>query len=67
MTDLTTPSRGLGRRGFLTAVGGGLGAFAVAGCTNSDLDDPVSGAPRMPARGLRARPARERPNHRRSR
>ena len=51
MTDLTTPFHGLGRRGFLTAVGGGLGALAVAGCTNSELDDPVSGAPRDASTG----------------
>ncbi len=35
---------GLDRRGFLTAVGGGLAALAVAGCTNSALDDPAAGS-----------------------
>lgn len=33
---------GLGRRGFLTAMGG-LAALAVSGCTNSALDDPATG------------------------
>lgn len=32
------------RRGFLTAVGGGLAAMAVAGCTNSELDQPAAGS-----------------------
>lgn len=33
------------RRGFLTVVGGGLAAMAVAGCTNSDNDPKPSTAP----------------------
>ena len=32
------------RRGFLTAVGGGLAVMAVAGCTNSD-NDPATATP----------------------
>jgi iron complex transport system substrate-binding protein len=31
----------LDRRGFLAVIGGGLAALAVAGCTNSALDDPA--------------------------
>jgi iron complex transport system substrate-binding protein len=34
-------SDGLGRRGFLVVIGGGLAAAAVSGCTNSSLDDPA--------------------------
>jgi len=38
-------AQGLGRRGFLTAMGGGLAAVAVAGCTNSANDPPASAEP----------------------
>src|SRR5689334_2673528 len=31
---------GLGRRGFLTAIGGGLAVAALQGCTNDDNDPP---------------------------
>jgi iron complex transport system substrate-binding protein len=39
--DLTS---GLGRRGFLTALGGGLALLAVQGCTNDANDAPPSTA-----------------------
>jgi iron complex transport system substrate-binding protein len=40
-----TPPTALGRRGVLTALGGGLAAMAVSGCTNSALDDPAVASP----------------------
>jgi iron complex transport system substrate-binding protein len=51
MTRAPKPSDlGLSRRGFLTGVGGGLAAVALAGCTNSANDTP-STAPSGSAAG----------------
>lgn len=39
------PTSGIDRRGFLAAVGGGLAALTVSGCTNPALDNSAAGSP----------------------
>ncbi len=43
-TSIDGLTRGLGRRGFLAGLGGGVAAVTLGGCTNDALDDSASGA-----------------------